>query len=392
LFIRERMFRVGAHLPVTVVSPQPWFPFQGLIRLWRPHFRPAQPRFEYQQGIPVHRPRYLSFPGIFKHWEGRLMALGVLPLVSRLRREPGFDLIDAHFAYPEGYAASLLGKWLNRGMTITLRGTEARMLQSPPLRRRILTALGRARRVFSVADALRQKAIQTGATGSGIQVVGNGVDTRKFYPVNQYQARKELGLPSQGRYLVSVGGLVERKGFHRVIEVLPQLLERFPDLHYLIVGGSSSEGSWEDRLRAQVQQLGLADQVHFLGVFPPERLYLPLSAADCFVLATSNEGWANVFLEAMACGLPVVTTDVGGNREVVCESGLGRLVPFGDRESLRKVLVESLEAEWDSTFIRAHAEANCWEVRVRVLVTAFTELVGSGPNPVRARAVPGERP
>jgi glycosyltransferase involved in cell wall biosynthesis len=320
------------------------------------------------------------------------MAIGTLPLLTRLRRRPGFDLIDAHFAYPEGYAASLLGKWLSRGVTITLRGTEARMLQRRPLRRRILTALGRARRVFSVAEALRQKAVQAGAEGRDIQVVGNGVDSRKFYPINQDQARKELGLPSQGCYLVSVGGLVERKGFHRVIEILPELLGRFPDLHYLIVGGSSSEGSWEDRLRDQVRQLGLTDRVHFLGVFPPERLYLPLSAADRFVLATRNEGWANVFLEAMACGLPVITTDVGGNREVVRKSSLGRLVPFGDRERLRDVLAESLETTWDAGVIRAYAEANSWEVRVQALVAAFQQLTASGPSPTRARPAPGEGP
>ena len=384
-FVHERMRRVAEELPLVVVSPQPWFPFQGLIRRWRPHFRPAQPRLGDQDGIPVYRPRYLSVPGLLKRWEGRLMALGLLPFLLRLRRRRGFDLIDAHFAYPEGYAATLLGRWLNRGVTITLRGTETRLLRSPPFRARILTALGRARRVFAVAEALRQAAVAGGADPERIQVAANGVDTRTFRPVPQDQARRELGLPAEGRFLITVGGLVERKGFHRVIEVLPGLLERFPDLHYLVVGGGGREGDWERRLRDQVREAGLEERVHFLGEVPPERLNRALSAADRFVLPTRNEGCANVLLEAMACGLPVITTDVGGNREVVSRPELGRVIPFGDPEALKQGLSESLEAEWDPEAIRAHAQANAWEVRVRPLVAALRSLAKAE---ARGRGIP----
>lgn len=80
---------------------------------------------------------------------------------------------------------------------------------------------------------------------------------------------------------------------------------------------------------------------------PPDQLKIPLSAADLFVLATRNEGWANVFLEAMACGLPVVTTDVGGNAEVVCRSELGKLVPFNDQQALCQAIANALEVNWD---------------------------------------------
>ena len=132
-----------------------------------------------------------------------------------------------------------------------------------------------------------------------------------------------LELPSDAPVLVSVGALVERKGFHRVMECLPILRSRHPGLRYLIVGGASPEGDWSAVLRRRAQELGLQDCVVFLGPLAPERLKVPLSAADVFVLATRNEGWANVFLEAMACGLPVVTTDVGGNAEVVCDRGAG---------------------------------------------------------------------
>ena len=174
--------------------------------------------------------------------------------------------------------------------------------------------------------------------------------------------------------MVSVGALVERKGFHRVIECLPALRRRFPGLRYLVVGGPGPEGNREDALRRQVAQSGLEDVVLFLGTMPPEQLRLPLSAADLFVLATRNEGWANVFLEAMACGLPVVTTDVGGNAEVVSGPELGAVVPFGDQRALREAIARALAADWDREAIVAHARANSWDDRVGVLVEEFTRL------------------
>ena len=109
LFVRERMFRVAKVLPLTVVAPVPWFPLQGLLRRWKPGFRPAAPRSEVQDGIEVRYPRFFSVPGAFKWLDGFFMALGCLPTMRRLKRSFAFNVIDAHFAYPDGYAATLLG-------------------------------------------------------------------------------------------------------------------------------------------------------------------------------------------------------------------------------------------------------------------------------------------
>jgi glycosyltransferase involved in cell wall biosynthesis len=167
---------------------------------------------------------------------------------------------------------------------------------------------------------------------------------------------------------------VQRKGFQRVIDILPSLLASQPDLHYLIVGGESPEGNIRAELEKQVQALNLKSKVHFLGAILPDELKYPLSAADIFVLATSNEGWANVFLEAMACGLPVVTTDVGGNVEVVCRPELGAIVAFGDRHALRTAVVDALNTKWDHELIRRYAENNSWDNRLVRLNEAFTSL------------------
>jgi glycosyltransferase involved in cell wall biosynthesis len=213
-----------------------------------------------------------------------------------------------------------------------------------------------------------------GVPGDKILVVGNGVDTAKFHRLDRRGARQRLGLPLDAPVLVSVGALVERKGFHRVLECLPALRRRFPGLRYLVVGGAGPEGDWSARLRKSVSDLGLEDCVVFLGALAPEELNVPLSAADLFVLATRNEGWANVFLEAMACGLPVVATDVGGNAEVVANENLGMLVPFGDPDRLARALADALVREWDRDAIVAYAESNSWERRVRTLAEEFAAI------------------
>ncbi len=375
VFIRERMFRVAQRMPLVVVSPRPWFPFQGLIRRYRPHFRVPAPRIEVHQGIEIHRPRFLSIPGLFRGLDSLSMALASLPLLLRLKREGRFNLIDAHFAYPDGHAATLLGRWLSLPVTITLRGTEVPHSRTRWRRALMIRALRAAQGIFSVSDSLRQHVAGLGIDPERVQVVGNGVDSQRFAPMPKDEARAALGIPDDGPVLISVGGLVERKGFHRVIECLPQLRAQFPGLIFLIIGGAGPEGDWSERLAKQVAELGLLNAVRFLGTMQPDRLRVPLSASDVFVLATRNEGWANVFLEAMSCGLPVVTTQVGGNREVVCNDALGMVVPFDDSAALQHAMMKALQHDWDRQAIRAYAVANDWEKRVDMLCDAFNWLV-----------------
>ncbi|WFP50725.1 glycosyltransferase [Methylomonas sp. EFPC3] len=369
------MSKVAGHCALVVVSPVPWFPLQGLIRKLHPGYRPQPDLVEEQNGITVYFPRFLALPGIGRALDGFFMAICSLPVLLKLKNKSAVNLIDAHFAYPDGYAASWLGLWLKLPVTITLRGTELPLSKIPARRRRMLSALARAARVFSVSESLKTHLVGLGADTNKIRVVGNGVDTTKFFPIDKAQARKALNIAADAQVLISVGGLVDRKGFHRVLEILPDLKNNHSRLLYLIVGGASPEGDIKARLVAQVEALGLTADVRFLGAMASDRLYQVLSAADVFVLATANEGWANVFLEAMACGLPVVTTDVGGNREVVCSSDLGIVVRFGDRQALQDAVDAALAANWNREAIIEYARQNSWDGRVEILLSEFNNLV-----------------
>ena len=106
---------------------------------------------------------------------------------------------------------------------------------------------------------------------------------------------------------------------------------------------------------------------------------MPLSASDCFVLASSYEGWANVLLEAMACGLPVIATDVGGNAQVVNSDELGRIVPLGNAKALESSLLLALKQPWDRGQIRAYAESNTWDRRIPKVIDVLERVVGRKP-------------
>ena len=384
IFIKERMFRVAKHLPITVVAPQPWFPLMSLLRRWRPHYRPERATFEVMDGVEVHRPRFIALPGLFRRFDGLSIAVATRRLMRQLHAEGRADVLDVHFGYPEGYAGHLLARWLKLPYLVTLRGKEDRLRRSSPLRARMERALHHADKVVAVSSALREVAVELGARHEDAILIGNGIDLDKFHPLPRAEARVRLGIPDDARVLVSVGGLVERKGFHRVIECLPDLLGSHPKLMLLIVGAAGPEGDYSRQLRQMVDALGLQSQVRFLGGLPPHELKVPLSAADVFVLATRYEGWANVFLEAMACGLPVVSTQVGGNAQVVCRPELGILVPFGDAGALCEAIDRSLCMPWDREAILRYAAENTWDQRIDQLLRTLALVDRSGGEANRA--------
>jgi len=374
-FIRERMFRVGRRLPLVVVAPQPWSPFDWLVRLFRRSFRPQAVAFERMDGVEVYRPRWLSLPGAMKVLDGWLMVRCTERCVRKVHRAFGATLIDAHFLYPDGYAATEIGARLGLPVTITLRGSKDERLIGTNREKYLMRAMQRACRLFAVSEALkRDVAIRLGIAEAKVRVIGNGIDLARFSRVGMAEARGRLGIPTDAKVLIGVGGLTELKGFHRVIPLLRTLRVKHPTLRYLVVGGGTTQGDMRGRLEALARSEGVEDIVTFCGPQAPDDLKWFYGAADLFVLATAYEGWANVFLEAMACGLPVITTDVGGNRQVVSDSALGTLSPFWQPAAFGRAIDDALDARWDRERIVSYASSNAWDSRIDTLVEEFQRL------------------
>ena len=355
VFVRERMRAYPEDVEVRVVAPVPWFP---LISGLRPGFRPAVTERGTEDGV-VH-PRSLSFPGILKCLDGLLMFLSTLPTLRRLRRELPFDVIDAHFAYPEGLAAALAGWFLKVPVTVTLRGTLPLIAPFRLRRPQLRFALRRAARVIAVSESLKQDAVALGIPAEKIRVIGNGVDPERFHPQDRTEARRALGLPKYGPLLVSVGTLSRRKGFHLVMEAMAKLKKRWPTLRFALVGGDGAEGAMSAELKALAARLGIAGRVIFAGPRKSAELAPWYGAADLFVLPTEHEGSPNVVLEALACGTPVVATPVGSIPELIdAESGL--LAERG-ADSIAAGIDKALNRSWDRDRVHARVSARPWSV------------------------------
>jgi teichuronic acid biosynthesis glycosyltransferase TuaC len=349
LFVAERTRHASEHAEITVVAPVPWFaPRPGALLPSRGIRRIEHPRFFY-------------VPGLFKSLDGLFLFLSALPIVRRLRRHFDFDLIDAHFGFPDGVAAILLAAWFRRPVVVTLRGSELQMAQYKMRRAAMGWALRRADRVIAVSKELASLATSMGVQPKRIRVIGNGVDLERFRPIERTTARRSLGVPDATRLVVSVGHLARVKGFDLVLEALPGIARVHDSVRFVIVGGPApSSGAYPAQLTAEIARLGLVDRVTITGPVAPEQVALWLSAADVFVLASEREGSPNALREALACGCPVVASDVGDTREMVSAQA-GRIV--ADRacpDQWRDALLEALGTSWDRGAIRAGAERYTW--------------------------------
>jgi teichuronic acid biosynthesis glycosyltransferase TuaC len=317
--------------------------------------------------LQVLHPKHVVIPGPGWYLTPWWMALSAASALRSLRANGyDFELIDAHYYYPDGVAAAWLGKWFKRPVVITARGTDVNVIPRHALARRML--LGAARRAFhsiAVSAALRQTMVSMGMAETHISVLRNGVDLTRFRVLEREALRHQLGLT--GPTLLSAGNLIELKGHHLAIEALAQL----PHWQLVIAGKGPLAAELEQRARA----LGLAARVRFTGPLSQQRLIDYYNAADALLLASSREGMPNVVLEAMACGLPVIATAVGGVPEIL-DAEVGRVI----ERSVPAIVaaVQSLAAAPPArTAVRAHAEQFDWESTTRGQLELFTRAVST---------------
>ncbi len=352
IFIEQRLrhLRADHRIDSRVVAPVPWFPLRG-ARFGLYGVYASVPATEERDGVPVWHPRYPVVPKLSWYVSPWLMYRATRGLVASLARSRPIDVIDAHFFYPDGVAALMIGRELGIPVAITARGSDISLMPDFALPRRwILWAAAHADALITVAGALRDHLVSLGVDEARIQVLRNGVDLTRFSPVAGEQVRQRFGL--RGRLLLSVGNLIELKGHHLVIEALREL----HDVSLIIIG----EGPQRSALERLAERLGVAERVRFAGLVPQTELRDYYSAADVMVLASSREGWANVLLEAMACGTPVVATRVWGTPEVVAAPAAGRLLDERSAPAITAGVRALFASPPTREQTRAYAEAFSW--------------------------------
>lgn len=367
VFVETRLRHLLASGEVTahVLAPIPWLP--PMVRY--SSYGPLQtvPSREQRNGLIVEHPRYLVVPKfgmtltpltLYRAMRKRFVAL--------LKEGHRFDLIDAHYFYPDGVAAVRLAREFNLPVTVTARGTDLNLIpEFPAPRKMILDAAAKADGMITVCQALKDTLIEMGVADERVTVLRNGVDLELFRPVDRAAARSALGLSR--RTLASVGLLIDRKGHHHIIRALKDL----PDNDLLIAG----DGPDRRALERLVVEEGVADRVRFLGSVDQNRLREIYNAVDALVLASSREGWANVLLESMACGTPVVASAVWGTPEVVARPEAGVLMPSLDPQGVAEGVRRLFAAYPDREATRRYAEGFNWNATTEGQLKLFRGIL-----------------
>jgi glycosyltransferase involved in cell wall biosynthesis len=354
-----RIADVKAIAPIALVD----FSSAGKPRFGR---RGIPPR-RRDETVEVFHPAWLYPPGGFV-LNPVFLFVRLLAMASRLRKSFDFQIIDAHFAFPDGIAAALLSRATGIPFTVTLRGSEVLHAEYPRRRAFMGWALRRAARVIAVSERLRRFAISLGVENGRTAVISNGVDSSRFAPQDRNACRRKHGISANAKVILSAGTLIELKGHHRVAKALAGITGQGIEAELIIAGRS---GAYENQIRKQIADLGLTDRVRMVGEVPPADLAELMSASDVLCLASSREGWPNVVHEAMACGTPVVATDVGAVQDMIPSSNHGLVVPPNDEGALENALFQALSQDWDHGKISAWAQSRTWDRVAQEVVSEF---------------------
>ncbi|MCG8359135.1 MAG: glycosyltransferase family 4 protein [Kiloniellales bacterium] len=368
VFVENRLRKVveTGRLEASVIAPVPWFPFRSEAFGSYATFAKA-PRSEERHGLRVHHPRYPLIPKVGMTAAPLLMYAAVKPALGRLMaRGLSFDLIDAHYFYPDGVAAAMLARDLAKPLVITARGTDLNLIPRYALPRRMIQwAAARADGLITVCQALKDELVRLGVAGEKVRVLSNGVDLELFTPGPGADLRASLGL--SGPLLLSAGHLIPRKGHDLVIRAMAHL----PEAGLVVVG----EGPERPALEALIASLGLAERVRLLGSVAHARMAEHYRAADVLVLASSREGWANVLLEAMACGTPVAASNIWGTPEVVAERAAGVLFEERTPEAIAAAITRLLADPPTREETRRYATGFSWDTTTQGQLRLFGDVL-----------------
>ncbi|KQM67941.1 glycoside hydrolase [Sphingomonas sp. Leaf17] len=376
VFVEQQTVGLAARddVALTVVAPVglPPFPFDRRGR----HARlAALPLVEDWKGVTVHRPRFRAWPLTAGRWYAAALARAVTPVLDGLAAGEGFDVIDASFFFPDGVAAAALGRRYGVPVSIKARGADIHHWGTAPATAHQVRAAGRAADgLLAVSAAMRDDMIALGLPGDRIRVHHTGVDHDRFVAGDRAAQKAALGVT--GPLVLSLGALIPRKGHDIVMTAIATL----PGVTLVIAGTGPDRAA----LETLAVGLGVAERVRFLGDVAHAALPAIIGAADVMALASASEGLANAWVEALACGTPIVITDAGGAREVVRSPATGR-VAMRDPIAFAAAIADLLADPPATDAVRAGAAGFTWEANRDSLFDHLSGLVaGYSAEPVQA--------
>ena len=315
------------------------------------------------------RPRYLDFPGPYgRGLTSSQAARSSIRAISKTGLD--LDVIHSHFIGLDGLIGIAVKERFRKPLVVTAYGGDAYSLPFRDSYRKGLavSVVKEADGLIAVSRPIARILVDLGADQEKVRVIPTGYDGSVFKPIAKSIARSQLGLPPSKKILLTVANLVPQKGHSYLLESFGQITHSRTDLLLVLVGGGELAGA----LRQRVSELGL--DVLFAGSRPHEEIAKWMNACDVFVLPSVSEGSPTVLPEAMACGRPIVATNVGGIPDLVAEGEVGYLVPPRDVNALSDALVRALDRDWDEEEIRKRALPFSWDGLAEEIVKVYSEV------------------
>lgn len=372
-FCLERARALSAHVDLRVMVPTPWFPAQ----LPGPHEWRAWSRVEREgepePGVRASYPRYLSVPKVATWSQGFAVARAAKAGLATMGDGWVPDIVDGQFAFPDGYAAVALARSLGKPAVVTCHGADLRLY--PTLRgtgAMLRWALRHADRVVSVSTDLMKRSLALGCDPQRAVFLTNGVDPVKFAVQDKNECRQRLGLPLDRPIGVYVGYLIDRKDQSLILRAQAEILRRGEQPPLVALVG---DGPNRARLQQECEALGLSEHVVFAGRQAHAAVADWMGAADWLLLSSDYEGWATVYFEAMACGRPVLTSDVSSAKDAVCSPEYGQVVEPRTAEAFATAMQAAARQRFDAARIRAYAEEHSWTHWSEQMLTVYEQVM-----------------
>lgn len=372
-FCIERAKALAVHADVRVMVPTPYYP------VWLPgkedwkKWTRVERQGTVEENIRVTYPRYASVPGTATWLQGVTMARS-----ARRDLESNYDnwrpdVIDGHFVFPDGYAAVQLGRSIDAPVVVTCHGSDLRQYPEIPVAGAMTRwTLRHADQVISVSSDLMRRSIELGCPPEKAVFLTNGVDPAKFSVRAQSECRAQLGLPLDRKIGVYVGFLIDRKDQSLILHAVVELRRQGKPVPLIVLVG---DGPNRQRLENEVSALGLQNDVILTGQRRHDEVALWMGAADWLLLSSSSEGWATVYFEAMACGRPVLTSNVSSARDAINQPAYGSVVEPRTATAFAAAMQAAAQTTYDENVIRHYAEQNSWQKWADNAMQLFTRIV-----------------
>ncbi len=352
---------------VQLFALWPQYPGRATVERWRGGAdAQVPPASDTIDGMYVEHPRVWYLPRVGAPLAGVSYLLSLLPRVWSRRHD--IDVVMGSFAYPDGFAAVGLARLLGKPAVIKLHGSDVNVVSERRLLRPGLRyALSGARRVVANNRKILTKAIAFGAAADSVRWVPNGIDGDVFFARDKREARARLKLPLEGKRILYVGRMVATKGLWELLDAMAVLAGEEPAVHLDMVGTGALVGE----LAAAAKERALA--VTFYGDQPAERVAQHIAAADVVTLPSYAEGMPNTVVEALACGRPVVATDVGGVPTLLKEPCQGELVAPRDAELLAAALARVVANNYPAEQVTSASTSITWKESAAALHRVIVE-------------------